>query len=250
MGRTLERREALDLPAGFGPVKSERSTREIDDGQRAHHDQQQRAAIRNDPVVAHLPPGFAGRGPARSGVLHRRLDQDPGFRRLALGQARITRDARGHATPHRRIVAGLHILALAIGLLHVVRVGTRVGLDLGLHVEDVLALDAVQPGAAGACAKADKLATSVKVSSVERNMAASSVDSGVLVLVLGAGLQLLLPAGLVTGLPARHREGRSRALERGRIQLGAAAEGLRLLGARGKSGQRGKRGDDDRDCAS
>ena len=46
---------------------------------RTSDDQQQRAAVRDDPVVAHLPPGFAGGGELRAGVLHERLDQHAAF---------------------------------------------------------------------------------------------------------------------------------------------------------------------------
>src|SRR6185369_7327556 len=71
--------------------------------------------------------------------------------------------------------------------------------------------------------------------------ASSSVDLGIVVLpVLGARLQVLLPAGLVTRLPARRRERQARALESGCVRPFAAIDGLRLLAARGQNRQCGQ----------
>src|SRR6185369_6581412 len=69
-----------------------------------------------------------------------------------------------------------------------------------------------------------------------RAPATKSVDLGIVVLpVLGARLQLLLPADLVALFPARGREWRPRALERCSVRPVAAVDGLGLLGARGQS---------------
>ena len=55
------------------------------------------------------------------GILHEALDQIAGLRRLAARQAAVAGDAVADLAPHRRIVAGLDLGALAIGLLGIAR---------------------------------------------------------------------------------------------------------------------------------
>jgi hypothetical protein len=54
-----------------------------------------------------------------AGVLHHRLDQVAGLGRLGHGQAAVAGHALPHLAPHGRVVAGLHLGALAVGLLGV-----------------------------------------------------------------------------------------------------------------------------------
>ena len=100
-----------------------RALAEVEQGHRTHSDQQQSRAIRNDDVVAHLTPRFTGRSQARTGVLHKRLDQVARLRRLAFGQAGVTRHALAHRTPHGRVVAWLHLSTLSVGLVFVLGIG-------------------------------------------------------------------------------------------------------------------------------
>ena len=89
---------------------------QVEQRDRAHDDQQQRAAVGQDPVVAHLSPRFAGRGQPRAGVLHEGLDQ-----RALLGarQAGVTLlVARvAHGAPERRVVARLRGVAHRVALV-------------------------------------------------------------------------------------------------------------------------------------
>jgi len=140
VGRALERGETLDA-AGTGAVgvlMPQRALHKVEDAQGQQHDGKQCSAVRNDPVVAHLAPGLARVGNARAGVLHKRLDQVARLGRLGCGQAAVARHALPHLAPHGRVVAGLHLGALAVGLLGILGVGAGVGFDF----EDVLALDA------------------------------------------------------------------------------------------------------------
>src|SRR6185369_6319515 len=57
-------------------------------------------------------------------------------------QAAVAFHPRGDAAPHWRAFARLDLVARGVVLLQIVRVRTRIGLDLGLDVENVLALDA------------------------------------------------------------------------------------------------------------
>ena len=116
----LERREALDASA-VGMMPAERPLAPVEQRDREQHDQQQRAAVRDDPVVAHLAPGFAGGGELRAGVLHELLDQrahlEAGQAGVALAVARLA-----HPAPERRVVARLRLRALRIRF-----VGLRLG---------------------------------------------------------------------------------------------------------------------------
>ena len=136
--RTLKRCKPLDLAAGFCAMQLDAALAKIKQGNGTNHDQQQSATVRDEPVVAHLAPGFARIGQARPGVLHKRLDQVACFRCLAFGQAAVACNASAHLPPHRRVVAGLHLGALGIGLARVIRLVTCVRLDR----KNILALDA------------------------------------------------------------------------------------------------------------
>jgi hypothetical protein len=97
--RTLEGRETLNLAAGFGTMQLDAALADIKQRDRADHNQQQGAAIGNQPVVADLPPGFTGIGQPRARVLHKGLDQVAGFGRLAFGQAAVAGETRADLAP-------------------------------------------------------------------------------------------------------------------------------------------------------
>ena len=138
MGRALERRETLDLAAGLRTVQLQRALAPVKQCNGAQHDQQQRAAVGNQDVVAHLAPGLTGVGQARARVLHKLLDQVAGLGRLRQRQTAVARHPLTHLAPHGRVVARLHLAALGIGLVFVGLVAVGIGCDL----KDVGALDA------------------------------------------------------------------------------------------------------------
>ncbi len=136
----LKRCEALDLAAGLSAMQPNGALAKIKQRNGQSNNQQKRAAVWNQPVVAHLAPGLTRIGQAGTRVLHKRLDQIAGLRRFAFGQAAVTRDARTHLPPHRRVVAGLDFGALAIGLVGVA--GQLIG--IGFDFENVDTLDAAR----------------------------------------------------------------------------------------------------------
>ena len=143
----LKRCETLDLAARFRVLMPQRTLGEIENRQGKQHNAQQGRAIRNDPLIAHLAPTLASVGETRAWVLHHRLNQVAGLGRLAQGQAAVAGNALPHLAPHRRVVARLHLTALAVGLLSVLGVGAGVG----LHLKDVLALNPCHCRRSGRC---------------------------------------------------------------------------------------------------
>ena len=117
-------------------MQADRAFAPVEDGNGERHDEQKRSAVRNDPVVTHLTPRFAGIGQARPGVFDKWLDKHTRFRCLAHRQAAVACNPLADITPHRRVVAGLDFGTFAIGLLSVARCLRSIGLD----VHDVGAL--------------------------------------------------------------------------------------------------------------
>src|SRR3990167_2413345 len=120
MRRTLKVCKTLNLAPGLGANQLEGALAKVEQGKRPSHNQQKRAAIRNQPVVAYLPPRFTGICESRTRILHKGLYQVASFRCLTFGQAAVAGHALTDLTPHRCIVAWLNLGALAIGLLGVV----------------------------------------------------------------------------------------------------------------------------------
>lgn len=100
---------------------------EVEDAQGQQNNREQRCAVGNDPLVAHLAPRLARVSNAGAGVLNEGLDQVACFRRLRFRQAAVASHALPHLPPHGRIVAGLHLHAFAVGLLGIAGLGARVG---------------------------------------------------------------------------------------------------------------------------
>ena len=140
MGCPLQRREPFDLAAGIGYVATERPLGLVEDGHGQQHDEQQGTAIRNQPVVAHLAPGFSRIGQRGTGVLDEGLDQVARLRRLGHRQAAVAGHPLAHIAPHGRVVTGLDLPPLGVGL------GCIPGVLVGVRgdLEDVGAADAAR----------------------------------------------------------------------------------------------------------
>ena len=131
MCRTFKRCEALNFFASGATVHANGAHALEKDGYGTCHDHQERATIRNDPVVAHLSPRFTSVGQARAWVLHKGLNQHARFGVLRFGQAVVTLHTFAHITPERRVVAGLHLGALRIGLVGIAGGIAGVWFDVG-----------------------------------------------------------------------------------------------------------------------
>ena len=242
--RTLERREPLDLATRVSNVPTQRPFGLVENAHRNQHDQQQRAAIGQDPVVAHLPPGFTRIRQAAAGVLHKRLDQVARLGCLRDGQAAEAGDPTPHLPPHGRVVAGLHLGAFGIGLPGVARLFAGLGFD----IENIGTLHAPcgrrigSPGTPGGTQRQRSGHEPLHDGSVHVEHPASVGGTGVVVhAVLGTGLELLRPGSLVTRFPATLAEdGRIGTRHRRGIALcaGQPAVGLWTLAASGQQSHR------------
>ncbi len=81
-------------------------------------------------MVSDLSPCFARIGQARPWVLHKGLDQIARFWRLSHWQAAVACGACTNSPPHGRVVAGLNLGTLSVGLLGVAWHKVGIGLDL------------------------------------------------------------------------------------------------------------------------
>ena len=132
VGGALKGGKALNLAASLGAMQEHAAPAPVINSDSAERNQDERTTVRDDPVVAYLAPGLSCAGQARARVLHKGLDQ---VASLGGRQATVARGASTNLTPHGRVVAGLHLVALTIGLFVVAGFGTGVWLD----IHDVLA---------------------------------------------------------------------------------------------------------------